>query len=50
MTAIYHITHVDNLPAILAAGALWSDSRLRAISAEPKNMALFALIVDRLER
>ena len=39
MTAIYHITHVDNLPAILAAGALWSDARLKAASASPKNIA-----------
>jgi len=39
MTAIYHITHVDNLPAILAAGALWSDARLTAKAAAPKNIA-----------
>lgn len=39
MTAIYHITHVDNLPAILAAGALFSDSRLAAVGATPKNIA-----------
>lgn len=25
MTAIYHITHVANLPAIIAAGGLWCD-------------------------
>ncbi len=49
MTAIYHITHVDNLPAILAAGALWSDSRLRAMSAEPKNIA-HGHIKERRER
>jgi hypothetical protein len=39
MTAIYHITHVDNLPAILAAGSLWSDSRLRSTLTSPKNIA-----------
>ncbi|MBS3958828.1 MAG: DUF4433 domain-containing protein [Xanthomonadaceae bacterium] len=39
MTAIYHITHVDNLPAILAAGALWSDSRLKSSSTPPKSIA-----------
>ncbi len=26
--AIYHITHVDNLPAILAEDCLWSDSAM----------------------
>jgi hypothetical protein len=49
MTAIYHITHVDNLPAILAAGALWSDSRLKAISGLPKNIA-YGHIKERRER
>lgn len=39
MTAIYHITHVDNLPAIIAAGALWSDSKLATVSSKPKNIA-----------
>ena len=27
---IYHITHVDNLPSILADGGLWSDAELIA--------------------
>ena len=27
---LYHITHVDNLPAILAAGGLWSDAAMNA--------------------
>lgn len=27
---IYHITHVDNLPAIIAAGRLYSDARMIA--------------------
>lgn len=39
MTAIYHITHVDNLPAIVAVGALWSDGRLSAAGMAPKNIA-----------
>lgn len=39
MTAIYHITHVDNLPAILAADALWSDARLKAAHTQPKTIA-----------
>lgn len=25
---LYHITHVDNLPAILATGCLWSDATM----------------------
>jgi hypothetical protein len=27
MTSIYHITHVDNLPSIVAHGCLWSDAQ-----------------------
>jgi ssDNA thymidine ADP-ribosyltransferase, DarT len=27
---LYHITHVENLPAILAAGGLWSDAAMIA--------------------
>lgn len=27
---IYHITHVDNLPAIIAEGGLWADSEMIA--------------------
>lgn len=27
---IYHITHVDNLPSILAEGGLWSDAAISA--------------------
>jgi hypothetical protein len=32
MTAIYHITHAQNLPGIIAAGGLWCDS-VRAVKA-----------------
>ena len=28
-TNIYHITHIDNLPKIIAAGGLWSDAGVR---------------------
>ncbi len=27
---IYHITHLDNLPSILAEGGLWSDAAIIA--------------------
>ncbi len=27
MTPIYHITHVDNLPSIVAHDCLWSDAQ-----------------------
>ena len=29
---IFHITHIDNLPAILADGCLWSDYEVRMTS------------------
>lgn len=37
---IFHITHVTNLPKIIASGALWSDARVRATSAAPANVGL----------
>jgi hypothetical protein len=49
MTAIYHITHVDNLPAIVAAGSLRSDARLKAASAAPRSIA-HGNIKERRER
>ena len=39
MTAIYHITHVDNLPAIVAADALWSDARVKRCPDASKSIA-----------
>ncbi|HZT43803.1 MAG TPA: DUF4433 domain-containing protein [Chthonomonadaceae bacterium] len=30
MTAIYHITHIDNLPGILAEAGLWCDNARKA--------------------
>lgn len=38
MTSIYHITHIDNLPAILARGALLSDSLIRSHGLQPRNI------------
>ncbi len=37
---IFHITHIENLPRILAAGALWSDARVRAANAATTNVGL----------
>lgn len=39
MTAIYHITHVDNLAAILQRGALLSDSAIAAQALTPRSIA-----------
>lgn len=39
MTAIYHITHVDNLPGLMARGALLSDTLIRQLGLAPRNIA-----------
>jgi hypothetical protein len=39
MTPVYHITHLDNLPRISAAGALWCDRRVRRAAVGPQNIA-----------
>jgi len=39
MTPVYHITHLDNLPRILAAGALWCDRRVRDAQVEIRGIA-----------
>lgn len=36
---IFHITHLDNLAGIVAAGGLWSDERARALGLAPTNIA-----------
>lgn len=46
MTAIYHITHVDNLAGIMQHGALVSDSRRRQLNLTPRSIA-HAHIKDR---
>ncbi|MCC6561014.1 MAG: DUF4433 domain-containing protein [Xanthomonadales bacterium] len=39
MTAIYHITHIDNLSALVGRGALLSDTRIREQGLTPQNIA-----------
>lgn len=39
MTAIYHITHVDNLPGLVSSGALLCDSLIRRNELSPRNIA-----------
>lgn len=39
MTAIYHITHIDNLPAILALGELLSDTMIRTLGLQAQCIA-----------
>lgn len=39
MTPIYHITHFDNLPAIVTQDALLSDTLIRQSNAMPRNIA-----------
>lgn len=39
LTYIYHITHIDNLPMILDAGGLFSDTRKATLPALPTSIA-----------
>lgn len=39
MTAIYHITHLQNLRSIIAGGQLFADSGIRAAGLAPTNIA-----------
>ncbi len=45
---IYHITHVDNLAAILAAGELWSDARVSASQASAAPIGITKIKQRRL--
>jgi hypothetical protein len=36
---IFHITHVENLPGIIAAGGLWSDHQTENRGLQPVNIA-----------
>ena len=39
MTAIYHITHISNLPGILAEGGLWCDAEAERRGLAAKSIA-----------
>lgn len=45
---VYHITHVDNLPAILSQRALWSDARVRAQRVAPTLVGMTTIKQRRL--
>ena len=47
---IYHITHVDNLPAIVAAGELCSDSRMRRRGGPTASVGMAKIKARRLTR
>jgi hypothetical protein len=46
--AIYHITHVDNLPSILAAGGLWSDAEMLARGGPAAQIGMSGIKTRRL--
>lgn len=48
--SIFHITHIDNLPGILAAGCLYSDSACRGGAAAPTNIGYSHIKQRRLTR
>jgi hypothetical protein len=50
MTAIYHITHLDNLAGILAEQGLWSDVERARRSLNPRNIAYEHIKQRRLHR
>ena len=39
MTSIYHTTHFDNLPGLLARGEILSDSLIQAAGLRPRSIA-----------
>jgi len=39
MTAIYHITHIDNLSGIIEAGGLWCDAECSTRAIQPVEIA-----------
>ncbi len=47
--SLFHITHVSNLPSIIRAGELWSDSECRRRGAGSQNIA-YRHIKDRRAR
>ena len=49
MTAIYHITHIDNLLRIIQAGGLWCDAECTQQGIQPVGIA-YANLKDRRSR
>jgi len=47
---IYHITHVENLPAILEAGRLWSDAKRIELGLTCEIVGMSSIKKRRLER
>jgi hypothetical protein len=47
---IFHITHVENLPSIVAHGCLWSDSQRIARNLETTNIGYSHIKQRRLNR
>ena len=45
---LYHITHVDNLPSIVADGALWSDAALIALGGPAASIGMNSIKQRRL--
>jgi hypothetical protein len=48
--AIYHMTHIDNLPSILQAGGLWSDARRVQFNFAVRSIAHAHIKQRRLKR
>ena len=46
---LYHITHIDNLPSIIADGALWSDAERLKRSINITNVGMSHIKRRRLE-
>jgi hypothetical protein len=47
---IYHITHIGNLPGILAAGKVWSDARCRDLGCTAHDVGYSHIKARRMRR